>query len=72
MQALLLFSAIRSPFKGNEPSIHTETVKDSGGGHSVEDLSPIGRDEIRGHQGSGHLSSFGDNLKEGIGLFFGR
>jgi hypothetical protein len=72
LQALLLFSPIGSPFKGNKPSIHTESVEDGGGGHGVKDLTPIRRDQIRGYEGGGHFGSFGDDLKEGIGLFFGR
>jgi hypothetical protein len=48
LQVLLFFSAIRSPFKGNKSSIHTEAVKDGGGGYGVKDLSPIRGDEIGG------------------------
>jgi len=35
----LFFTSIRSPFKGNKPSIHTEAVEDGGGGYGIEDLS---------------------------------
>jgi len=38
LRTLLLLSSIRSPFKGNEPSIHAEAVKDSGDG--FKDFSP--------------------------------
>ena len=72
LQVLLLFSSIRSPFKGNEPPIHTESVEDGGGGHGVKDFTPIGGDQIGGYDGGGHFGSFGDDLKEGICLFFGR
>ena len=68
----LLFSPIGPPFQDNESSIHTEPIQDGRGGDGVKDLSPIRRDEIGGHKGGGHLGSFGDDLKEGIGLFFGR
>ena len=69
---LLFLTSIRSPFKGNKPSIHTEAVEDSGGSHAVKDLSPIGGDEIRGDEGGGNFGSFGNDLKDGISLFFGR
>jgi hypothetical protein len=72
LQALLLFPAIGSPFKGNKPSIHTETVKDGGGRDSVKDLSPIGTDKICRDECGGYFGSFGDDLKEGVGLFLGR
>ena len=69
---LLFLTSIRSPFNSDKPSIHAEAVEDSGGSHAVKDLPPIGGDEIRGHKGGGHLASFGNDLKDGIGLFFGR
>ncbi len=72
LQALLLFSAIGSPFKGNKPSVHTEAVKDGGGRDSTKDLSPIGRHKIRRDECGGYFGSFGDDLEEGVGLFFGR
>ena len=53
---------IGSPFKGNKPSVQTEAVKDGGGGHGVEDFSPVGRDEICGDDGGGYFGSFGDIL----------
>ena len=72
LQALLLFSSIRSPFKGNKSSVHTEAVEDGSGCHGVKELTPIRRDQIRGYEGSSHFGSFGNDLKEGVGLFFGR
>jgi len=35
-------------------------------------IFPSRRDEIGGDEGGGHFGSFGDDLKDGIGLFFGR
>jgi hypothetical protein len=46
--------------------------KDGSGGHDVKDLSPVGMDEIGGHGGGSDFGPFGNDLKEGIGLLFGR
>ena len=68
---LLLLTSIRSPFEGDKLSIHTESVQDRRGRDGIEDLSPVGRDEIGGHQGRGNLCPFGEDLEDPIGLFFG-
>ena len=68
----LFLTSIRSPVKGNKSSIHTEAVENGGGRHGVKDLSPVRGDEIGGDEGGGRFGSFGNDLKDGIGLFFGR
>ncbi len=69
---ILFLTSIRSPFKGNKPSVHTETIQNGGGSHGIKDLSPVRGDEIGGEEGGGDFGAFRDNLKDGIGLFFGR
>jgi len=68
----LLLTSIGPPFKGDKPSIHAQAVQDGRGCDRIKDLSPIGRDKIGGNQGGRDLCSFGEDLEDPIGLFFGR
>jgi len=67
-----LFAPIRPPFTDDEVSVHAQPVEDGRGGDGVEDLAPLGGDEVGRDDGRSDLGAFGDDLEEGIGLVFGR
>ena len=55
---------VGSSFEGGEPAVQPELVDNGGGGRRIEDLAPLGGDEIFGDNGGVHLHPFGDNLEE--------
>lgn len=69
---LLLLTSIRSYFKDDKPAIQAQAVQDGRGGHRVEDLVPLGGDEVGGDDSRSDFRAFGDNLEDAVGLLLGR
>lgn len=72
MTGISLFAPIRPPLADDEVSVHAQAVEDGRGCDRVEDLAPLGGDEVGSDDGRADLGPLGDDLEEGIGLVFGR